>query len=82
LIVHLPVPSEKVSRRGKKIFESLTPSTVRDPERWDQARNPCAENEPSGRRQNQPMPHELARFSVCERVAPDRNQDSLFPLEV
>jgi hypothetical protein len=26
-IVHLPVPSEKVSQRGKKISESLTPTT-------------------------------------------------------
>jgi hypothetical protein len=26
----------------QKDFESLTPSTVRDPERWDQARNPSA----------------------------------------
>jgi hypothetical protein len=29
-IVHLPVPSEDVSRRGKKISESLAPSTGHD----------------------------------------------------
>jgi hypothetical protein len=30
-IVHLPVPSESFSRRGKKITESLAPTTGRDP---------------------------------------------------
>ena len=38
-IVHLPVPSEIVSRRGKKISEIFNAEHAARSRRWDQARN-------------------------------------------
>jgi hypothetical protein len=47
-IVHLPVPSESFSRRGKKISESLPPTTEARSSVWDQTRNASAKNQEDG----------------------------------
>src|SRR5438067_11846548 len=51
-IVHLRVPSENVSRRGKKISESLPPTTGHD----RQARSASAKNQEDECGQTQPKP--------------------------